>query len=92
MPAEYFAVPLGPFGRYRHGCDPPKRHLRLSFLSWILDCEHVPLACHFNFFPLSIISQRLLVIEPFVNGFRRTTTQFVSLKPASKGQGSERKR
>jgi hypothetical protein len=73
MPARFYTFVLCPFGRYRHGFDPPNRPTRYSFFPPGFDFNHSSLACPSNFFTLSIISQRLLVIEPFIKGFRLTT-------------------
>lgn len=82
MPAGFLALLLGPFGRYRHGCDPPGRCLPFSFLPLSLDGEPFPLACPSNFFTLSPITQQLSIFEPSLNRVRHTlATQQKYLEP-----------
>jgi hypothetical protein len=72
MPAEFFALLLDPFGRYRHGCDPPAPHTPTSSLPLAsgFDFSHrVGLSDFSTFF---FISQRLSAIEPFLPSLRLT--------------------
>jgi hypothetical protein len=89
MAAVFFPTLLRPFGQYRHGFDPPNRPTRYSFFPPGFDFNHSPLACPSNFFTLSIISQRLLVIEPFIKAFRPTTTNQRYLNLPMKLEGSD---
>ena len=72
MPAGFFALLLVPIWRYRHGCDPSKRHLRLSFPPLALDSELFLLACPSNLFTFSLVRQQLSLVEPFLNPLRLT--------------------
>ena len=91
MPTEFFALLLGPCGRYCHGCDPPERVTRFSFfLRAFFESEHFLLACPSNFFTPSFILQRLRVIEPFFNPFRLTPIAHQKyLEPPNRGFGAE---
>jgi len=87
MPAESLALllrPFCPFGRYRHGFDPPGQLTRFSFLPCAFACEHFPLDRPSSFFTLSLLSQQLNVLEPFLNPFRPTIGQLKSLESVSK--------
>lgn len=72
MPAGFLALLLGPFGRYRHGCDPPERCLPFSFLPLSLDGEDFPLDRPTSFLTLPLLSQQLSVLEPSIHPFRHT--------------------
>ena len=92
MPAEFIALLLGLFGRYRHGCDLPEPFTQFSFHPWAFEGTYYHLAWPSNFLTRSYISQRLRVIEPFINPFRHTLVQPISPRPANKVFGKERKK
>lgn len=69
MPAGFLALLLGPFGRYRHGCDPPNQVTRFSFLPSAYNGKPLPLSGPSNIVALPHISPQLKGIEPFLNPF-----------------------
>lgn len=94
MPAELIVLlvrPFSPFGRYRHGCDPPALSTHFSFLQRALN-DDPSAGCPFIRFPPSIFLQRRRNIEPFFQFLRHTTRQSGSRKSASLRFGEERKR
>lgn len=74
IPAASLALLLDPFGRYRHGCDPPIPHTLTSALplASAFDFSHGVGLSDFSTFPF--ISQRLSAIEPFLTSLRLTGT------------------
>lgn len=73
MPAEFFALPLDPFQRNRHRCEPSNRRTRFFCLPTAFDCDDLPLTCCPSlFFTLSFIFKRIRLIEPLLNPFRHT--------------------
>lgn len=61
MPAEFSLLPLGPFGKYRHGCNLPERLTRFSLLPLAFSSKHFPFACTSNFLNLFLISFDLVL-------------------------------
>jgi len=92
MPAEFFALLLGPLGRYRDGFDTSELSTRFSFLLRAFDSKHFSPPCPSNFFTLSLLSQQLSAIEPFLKSFRLTPiTHQKHLEPPNRGFVAEGK-
>lgn len=67
-----------PFGGYRHGFDPPELSTRSSFLPTTFAWEHFPLDPPSSFLTLSLLSQRLIVLKPFIHPLRHTIVKLIS--------------
>lgn len=72
MPAEFSTLLIFPFGRYRHGCDPPIPQTPSSSLPFASKFHHSPFVGLSDFLAFSFISQRLSGIEPFLTSLRHT--------------------
>ncbi len=68
---KFLSFPLYPFGRYRHGCDPPVQESKLSFLAASFDNPHVVLNSLSVFRIFFSPSQSFFSFEPFGGPFDR---------------------
>ncbi len=75
MLTEHLLFLFCPFGRYRHGCDPPKGITRASSLLTVPHYHTSSLAPLSDFFPFAFLSRQLNGNEPLLNPFRQTVTQ-----------------
>lgn len=92
MPAVFSTLPFCPFGRYRHGCDPPDSLTLISSLPWAFDCDPSSFARPSDFLTFSLHSQQLSGVEPFVQPFRHTGIHQKFLEPPNLGFKKEGKR
>lgn len=90
MPAGNFPLLFGPFGQYRHGCDPPGQLAGFCSLPTAFDQSNLPRGFPAGLFAFSFISQRLRVLEPFIHPLRHTSIPRKSPEPTNWRIGKER--
>jgi hypothetical protein len=84
MPAGNFPLLFGPFGRYRHGCDPPNQLAGFFSLPTAFDQSYSFRGFPAGLFAFSVISRKLRLLEPFSQLVRHTIKPLESPEPASK--------
>ncbi len=92
MPAVFSTLLFCPFGRYRHGCDPPASLPLMSSHPSAFNCDQSSFARPSDFLTFSLTSQQLSGFEPFVQPFRHTSIHQRFLEPPDPGFRKEGKR